>query len=62
LEPGKGEALLFRALDEKRPDPRLPRGKFCAPTSMRDVEPSVHLWKRRSLFERDDEKESGDGE
>jgi hypothetical protein len=49
LEPGKGEALLFTALDERR-DPKTPRGKFKAPTSMRDVEPSVHLWKARRLL------------
>jgi hypothetical protein len=49
LEAGKGEALLFTALDDRR-DPTTARGKFKAPTSMRDVEPSVHLWKARQLL------------
>ncbi|HVJ93535.1 MAG TPA: helicase-related protein, partial [Labilithrix sp.] len=60
LEPGKGEPLLFTAMDGQRPHAHLPRGKFRAPTSMRDVEPSVHLWKSRNLVRRDDGV--GDGE
>jgi Helicase conserved C-terminal domain len=57
LEAGKGEALLFTALDASR-DPSSPRGKFKAPTSMRDVEASVHLWKARQLLA---DEEGGDG-
>jgi hypothetical protein len=47
LEPGKGVPLLFTVLDSERPDPTTEWGKFKAPTSMRDVEASVHMWKNR---------------
>ena len=47
LEPGDGIALLFTALDDPAPLSGTAWSKFCAPTSMRDVEPSVHLWKSR---------------
>ncbi len=45
IEKGPGTALLFGALDSNRPPSDTKHGKFCAPMSMRDVEPSVHLWK-----------------
>ncbi len=45
-----GKPLLYTALDEDPPDEGEPEAKFMAPTSMRDVEPTVHLWvKRRKL-------------
>lgn len=45
-----GKPLLFTAIDDNRPDPSSDEGRFVAPTSMRDVEPSVHLWvERRAL-------------
>jgi hypothetical protein len=47
LDPGPGRPLLFTALAEEPPEPGSPRAKFKAPTSMRDVEPSVHLWLQR---------------
>ena len=39
--------LLFTALDEPKPSEGTDGAKFQAPTSMRDVEPSVHLWLER---------------
>jgi hypothetical protein len=39
-----GRALLFTALDPDAPDPATPDARFAAPTSMRDVEASAHLW------------------
>lgn len=46
----KGKSLLFTILDEDRPEPGSDDAKFAAPTSMRDVESSVHLWiERKSL-------------
>jgi hypothetical protein len=53
LESGKGEPLLFTALDVKQPAASTPHGKFRALTSMRDVEPSVHLWKEARLKPQD---------
>jgi hypothetical protein len=45
-----GKPLLFSVTDDDAPDPQTPEGRFAAPTSMRDVEPSVHLWiERRAL-------------
>ena len=43
----KGAPLLFTGLDPDPPNPMTQRGKFRAGTSMRDVEPSVHLWKNK---------------
>ncbi len=41
---GQGKALLFTALEDDD-DNRTPEERFfAAPTSMRDVEPSVHVW------------------
>jgi hypothetical protein len=39
-----GRPLLFTVLDPDRPDPASPEARFAAPTSMRDVEASAHLW------------------
>ncbi len=45
-----GKPLLFTRIDEDQPEPGTDDAKFAAPTSMRDVEPTVHLWlKRRRL-------------
>lgn len=45
-----GKPLLFTAVDDSRPDPHSDEGRFIAPTSMRDVEPSVHLWVERRML------------
>jgi hypothetical protein len=42
-----GKPLLFTPLDEPRPPEGSDEAKFAAPTSMRDVEPNVHLWLER---------------
>jgi len=45
-----GKALLRTVLDDDKPERGSDEEKFVAPTSMRDVEPSVHLWlERRQL-------------
>ncbi len=45
-----GRPLLYSSGDERRPEPGTDDAKFGAPTSMRDVEPNVHLWiERRAL-------------
>lgn len=45
-----GKPLLYMVVDEERPEPNTDEARFVAPTSMRDVEPTVHLWiERRSL-------------
>ncbi|MCC6521903.1 MAG: hypothetical protein IT373_04515 [Polyangiaceae bacterium] len=45
-----GKPLLFMVVDEDKPPPHTDEAKFAAPTSMRDVEASVHLWvERRAL-------------
>lgn len=45
-----GNPILFMATDEDPPEPNTDEGRFVAPTSMRDVEETVHLWiERRSL-------------
>jgi hypothetical protein len=45
-----GRPLLFTIVDDDVPPPNSDDARFAAPTSMRDVEPSVHLWiERRSL-------------
>lgn len=41
---GEGRSLLYLATDEPPED--LDERHFQAPTSMRDVEPSVHVWRR----------------
>jgi hypothetical protein len=48
-EKSGGAPLLYQALSENAPDPRSPEGRFCAPTSMRDVEDTSHLWVSRYL-------------
>jgi hypothetical protein len=45
-----GKPLLFTIIDDDVPPPGSPEARFAAPTSMRDVEMSVHLWlERRAL-------------
>ena len=45
-----GKPLLLLATDDDAQDPNSDEARFVAATSMRDVEPSVHLWvERRSL-------------
>lgn len=39
-----GKPLLFTPLDEERPLDGTPDAQFAAPTSMRDVEATAHLW------------------
>jgi superfamily II DNA/RNA helicase len=39
-----GKPILFTPLDEDRPHAQSAEGKFAAPTSMRDVESTAHLW------------------
>ena len=50
FEEKEGIALLFTALDGAAPNAGSAWAKFRAPTSMRDVEPSVHLWKSRQAL------------
>ena len=44
-----GAPLLFQVLDEDAPDPKSRDGRFAAPTSMRDVEETSHLWVEKYL-------------
>jgi len=39
-----GKPLLFTVLDEDRPPANTKEARFAAPTSMRDVESTAHLW------------------
>ena len=39
-----GKPLLYSVVDDNVPDEQSGEARFSAPTSMRDVEPSVHLW------------------
>jgi hypothetical protein len=39
--------MLHQVNDDPRPEAGSDAAKFCAPTSMRDVEPGVHLWIQR---------------
>ncbi|MBK6692739.1 MAG: hypothetical protein IPG50_11095 [Myxococcales bacterium] len=45
-----GRPLLWTAIDDNKPDVNTDEGRFIAPTSMRDVEPSVHLWVERRVL------------
>jgi hypothetical protein len=45
FEKGTGVPLLYAAMDRDVPVPGTKRARFQAPTSLRDVEASVHLWK-----------------
>jgi hypothetical protein len=47
LEKRGGRPLLFQVLEPDRPEPGTLDARFAAPTSMRDVEPTVHLWLER---------------
>jgi hypothetical protein len=42
-----GRPLLFTIIDDDPPPANSDDARFAAPTSMRDVEPSVHLWLER---------------
>ncbi len=42
-----GKPILFTPLDDNKPPEGTDEAKFAAPTSMRDVEPTVHLWLER---------------
>jgi hypothetical protein len=42
-----GKPLMFTIIDDDPPPPNSDDARFAAPTSMRDVEPSVHLWLER---------------
>ena len=44
-----GRPLLFQVLDENAPARNSPEGRFSAPTSMRDVEETAHLWVQKFL-------------
>lgn len=45
-----GKPLLFTIIDDDPPPTHSDDARFAAPTSMRDVEPSIHLWlERRAL-------------
>jgi hypothetical protein len=45
-----GKPLLFTTLDEDVPPVGSDDAKFAASMSMRDVEPSVHLWLQRGIL------------
>ncbi|OQX69908.1 MAG: hypothetical protein B6A08_03265 [Sorangiineae bacterium NIC37A_2] len=57
-KPG-GAPLLYQPLDVNPPPRNSPDGKFSAPTSMRDVEPTAHLWVT-TIVGHFDAKDSGD--
>lgn len=44
---GAGKPLMFTPLDDDKPPEGTDEATFAAPTSMRDVEPNVHLWLER---------------
>jgi hypothetical protein len=44
-----GPPLLFTPLDKDAPSPGTPESRFRAPTSMRDVEETAHLWLKTKL-------------
>lgn len=44
-----GAPLLRQVLEENAPPKNSPEGRFFAPTSMRDVEDTAHLWVQKSL-------------
>jgi hypothetical protein len=48
-EKDAGKPLLYMSIDEDQPAPDTDEGRFSAPTSMRDVEATVHLWVRPKL-------------
>lgn len=47
LDKRGGRPLLFQVLEPDRPEAGTLDARFAAPTSMRDVEPTVHLWLER---------------
>lgn len=44
-----GSPLLRHVLDDNPPPRNSPEGRFFAPTSMRDVEDTAHLWVQKTL-------------
>jgi hypothetical protein len=44
-----GQPLLHQALEVNAPPRNSPEGRFCAATSMRDVEETAHLWVKKFL-------------
>jgi hypothetical protein len=46
---GGGTPLLRQVLEENAPLKNSPEGRFLAPTSMRDVEETAHLWVQKLL-------------
>jgi ATP-dependent helicase YprA (DUF1998 family) len=52
-DPGrKGKPMLFTVLDPEAPPEGTDDARFAAPTSMRDVEPTAHLWVERRPLSR----------
>lgn len=54
-----GAPLLFQVLDDDAPNPKSRDGRFAAPTSMRDVEETSHLWVEKYLGPFDGTKGAG---
>jgi len=48
----KGKPMLFTVLDPEAPPAGSDDARFAAPTSMRDVEPTAHLWVERRKLSR----------
>jgi hypothetical protein len=48
----KGKPLLFTVLDPEAPAPGTDDARFAAPTSMRDVEATAHIWVERRALSR----------
>ncbi len=48
----KGKPMLFTVLDAEAPPAGSDDARFAAPTSMRDVEPTAHLWVERDSLSR----------
>ena len=51
FDPGRqGKPLLYTVLDAEEVEAGSDEARFAAPTSMRDVEPVVHLWRERRVL------------
>lgn len=48
----KGKPMLFTVLDAEAPPTGSDDARFAAPTSMRDVEPTTHVWVERAKLSR----------
>ncbi|MFO0646517.1 MAG: helicase-related protein [Polyangiales bacterium] len=48
----KGKPMLFTVLDAEAPPTGTDDARFAAPTSMRDVEPTAHIWVERRKLSR----------